>query len=151
MDADPVAVNRNYVACRDEGIADVTPLIVDLTNPSPDVGFANPERPALAQRSKPDLAMALALIHHLAITHNLPFRYVARWLAALCGHLIIEFVPRQDPQVKCLLLNRKETFADYREDQFREAFSKEFVVLQEAPIANTERKLFLMQLRVFPS
>jgi hypothetical protein len=147
MDADPVAVNRNYLACRDGKITNVTPLVVDLTNPSPDIGFANRERPALVQRDRPDLAMALALIHHLAITHNLPFAYVARYLAGLCRHLIVEFVPKQDPQVKRLLLNRKDTFEDYGEDQFRAAFSEYFVVLQEISVADTERKLFLMQER----
>ena len=145
MDSDPLAVNQNYVACRDGGIANVIPLIVDFTNPSPGVGFANQERPTLEQRGKPDLAMVLALIHHLAITHGLPFSYIARYLAGLCKHLIVEFVPRHDPQVNRLLLNRKDVFEDYTEDHFREAFSKYFSVLSEASVADTDRKLFLMQ------
>jgi hypothetical protein len=113
IDADPMAVNQNYLACRDEGIVNVIPLLADFTNPSPDSGFANRERPALERRGKPDLALALALIHHLVITHNLPFTQVAGYLATLCRYLIIEFVPRHDPQVERLLLNRKDVFEDY--------------------------------------
>src|SRR5262249_50605312 len=83
MDADPVAVNRNYVRCRQDAIVNVIPLIVDFANPSPDIGFANRERPALERRGKPDLAMVLALIHHLVVTHNLPLSYIASYLAGL--------------------------------------------------------------------
>ena len=147
LDSDPVAVNQNYMACRNGGIANVIPLIVDFTNPSPGIGFANQERPALEKRGKPDLAMVLALIHHLAITHCLPFSFIARYLASLCRHLIIEFVPGHDPQVQRLLLNRKNVFEDYTEDRFREAFSKYFSILHEAPVADIDRKLFLMQQR----
>ena len=135
------------MACRNGGIANVIPLIVDFTNPSPGIGFANQERPALEKRGKPDLAMVLALIHHLAITHCLPFSFIARYLASLCRHLIIEFVPVHDPQVQRLLLNRKNVFEDYTEDRFREAFSKYFSILHEAPVADIHRKLFLMQQR----
>jgi 2-polyprenyl-3-methyl-5-hydroxy-6-metoxy-1,4-benzoquinol methylase len=66
LDLDPNAVNRNYLRCRRDGVTNVTPLVVDLTNPSPAIGFANQERPMLADRGRPDLVMALALIHHLA-------------------------------------------------------------------------------------
>jgi hypothetical protein len=145
MDADPMAVNRNYVACRRERIANVIPLIVEFTNPSPDLGFANRERSSLEQRGKPDMAMVLALIHHLAITHNLPFAYIASCLADLCGHLVIEFVPPHDPQVKRLLVNRGGIFDGYADDGFRAAFSNYFSILRELPIADTDRKLFLMQ------
>ena len=103
MDSDPLAVNQNYMACRNGGIANVIPLIVDFTNPSPGIGFANQERPALEQRGKPDLAMVLASIHHLAITHGLPFSYIARYLASLCRHLIVEFVPKARSPGQALL------------------------------------------------
>jgi hypothetical protein len=145
IDSDPGAVNRNYMICRHEGIANVIPLTVDFTNPSPNIGFANRERLGLEQRGKPDLAMLLALVHHLAFTHNLPLSRIAAFLAELCRHVIVEFVPKHDPNAERLLLNRKDVFDDYSEEGFRMAFSKHFSILREAPVPETERKLFLMQ------
>ena len=133
LDIDPLAVNQNYIACREERIVNVLPLVVDFTNPSPAMGFANRERLALSQRAKPDLAMLLAFVHHLAIKHNLPFAHLARSLASLCKQLIIEFVPKHDPQVRRLLTNRQDLPENYTEEQFREAFAAHFVTIEEMP------------------
>ena len=46
---------------------------MDLTNPSPYLGWENDERMSFMKRDPADLVMALALIHHLAISNNLPF------------------------------------------------------------------------------
>ena len=144
MDIDPNAVDQNYVRCRQEGTRNILPLIVDLTNPSPGLGFANRERPALFQRSQPDLIVALALIHHLAISNNLPFDYIARLFADLAPGLIIEFVPKSDGQVQRLLLGRRDIFQDYDRDAFVAAFSTFFDIAEARPIPGTDRTLFLM-------
>ena len=145
MDADPAAVNRNYLECKKAGATNVQPIIFDVGNPSPSIGFANRERLSLAHRGKPDLVLALALIHHLAITHNLPLGYVSNWLASLCRNLIIEFVPKEDKQVGRLLLNRADVFDDYNEAGFRAEFSRHFDIERAVPIAESQRILFLMR------
>ncbi len=145
MDIDPVAVGRNYRACRSTGIANVTPLVIDLCNPSPAIGFANRERPSLADRGRPDLVVALALIHHLAISNNLPFADIAGYFASLTDHLVIEFVRKRDSQVERLLLNRPDIFDGYTEHAFRSAFGARFTILEERPIPGAERTLYLMR------
>lgn len=57
----------------------ILPLIQDLLNPSPAIGFMNKERDDINARFKCDIGMALALIHHLAISNNLPFENIAEF------------------------------------------------------------------------
>jgi hypothetical protein len=144
MDVDPVAVDQNYRLCKQQGIANILPLVVDLTNPTPGLGFANRERPALFERAQPDLILALALIHHLCIGSNLPFSYVARLFARLAPMLVIEFVPKSDSQVQRLLAGRKDIFPDYDEEAFAAEFSTCLTILAKRPIPGTQRTLYLM-------
>ncbi len=72
FDIDPAAVEQNYRQMKQSKEANLLPLLQDLTNPSAGIGWANRERDSLAQRGPADLLMALALIHHLAITNNTP-------------------------------------------------------------------------------
>ena len=66
---------------------DILPLVLDLTNPSPGIGWENQERMSLIERGPADSAMALALIHHLAISNNLPFSKIAQFLSRHLPHL----------------------------------------------------------------
>ena len=60
----------------------ILPLVLDLSNPSGGIGWANRERSALSWTGgPPDVALALALIHHLAIGNNVPFERIAEFLA----------------------------------------------------------------------
>lgn len=147
MDIDPNAVNANYLKCKSEGIANIVPLVIDVASPTPAVGFANRERPALAERGHPDLIVALALIHHLAISGNVPFAHIAAFLAPQCRDLIIEFVPKSDSQVQRLLLNRHDIFGDYTEERFRQVFSSSFAIIDRRTIPASDRTLYLMRSR----
>jgi hypothetical protein len=149
MDIDPSAVNANYLACKKDGIGNVLPLIVDWANPSPAIGFANKERPGLEDRGRPDLILALALVHHLAISNNLPFDHIARHFAQRCDHLLVEFVAKSDSQVQRLLLNRRDIFADYSEERFRDVFASYFSIVMERTLPGAERTLFLMRRKTF--
>ena len=98
------------------------PLLLDLTNPSPDIGWENRERQAALKRSPGDTVMALALIHHLAIANNLPLPMLARFFAGICKRLIIEFVPKSDSQTERLLGSREDIFPNYTQSAFEAAF-----------------------------
>lgn len=145
MDLDAAAVDQHYAINKREGIGNILPLIVDLTNPSPGLGFANRERPALFERGRPGLIVALALIHHLSISHNLPFAYLAELFSQLARTLIIEFVPKSDSQVQRLLASREDIFPDYDLPSFQAAFSAFFDVVESRPIPGTERTLMLLR------
>jgi hypothetical protein len=145
MDLDITAVDQNYARCKAERVKNVMPLVADVSNPSPGIGFGNRERLTFEERSKPDLIMALALIHHLAIARNIPFNRLAPYFADRGEYLIIEFVPKSDSQVERLLLNRKDVFGDYSEESFRATFAAYFDTLDERPVRSSQRRLFLMR------
>jgi ribosomal protein L11 methylase PrmA len=89
--------------------------------------------------------MALALVHHLAIAHNVPLALIADLLQPIGGYLIIEFVPKSDEKVKLLLQNRKDIFDDYTEENFKSVFANKYQVVKEEKVGNTGRVLFLMK------
>jgi hypothetical protein len=117
---------------------------MDLTNPSPALGWAHRERASLAERGPADLVMALALVHHLAISNNVPLPAVAEFFRRLGKALVIEFVPKQDPQVQRLLTNREDVFDHYHQAGFEAAFDRHFVRRASQPIGTDGRVLYLM-------
>jgi ribosomal protein L11 methylase PrmA len=147
FDIDPAAVETNYLQNRKAEQGDLLPLVLDLTNPSPGIGWANQERMSLIERGPVDTAMALALIHHLAISNNLPFSKIADFLSKICHTLIIEFVPKSDSQVQRLLSSREDIFSEYDQATFEVEFGKFFSIERREPIRETERTLYLMELR----
>lgn len=146
-DVDPAAVEKNYLRLREEGPRPLLPLVLDLTNPSPSLGWANQERMSLPERGPVDLVMALALVHHLAISNNVPLPHVATFLAPLARHLLIEFVPKEDSQVQRLLVTREDIFEDYTQVGFEAAFAAHYEVLDRQPIQETARTLYLLRRR----
>ena len=123
------------------------PLLVDLTNPSPALGWDHAERASLLQRGPADCVLALALVHHLAIGNNVPLARVAAFLARAGRSLIIEFVPKSDSQVRRLLATREDVFPGYDRAGFEAAFADLFATEAAEPIPGSERILYLMRRR----
>ena len=126
-------------------ITNVLPLIIDLTNPSPSIGWENEEHHSFLKRGPADLVFALALVHHLAISNNLPLEKICDFLARIGTNLIIEFVPKEDSQVKRLLSSRDDIFTDYNPDNFISVFSKKFTIQHQELIPGSLRQIFLMK------
>lgn len=147
MDGDPAAVETNYRQCRRGKETRIHPLLVDLTNPSPSMGWAGEERMSLAARGPADAVMALALVHHLAIANNTPLPEIARFLAGIGKWLVVEFIPKSDSNARRLLSTREDIFPDYAEGPFEAAFGERFTTERKARIPGTERTLYLMRRR----
>ncbi len=147
FDVDPAAVELNYRECLRTHEKNLLPLVLDLTNPSPALGWANAERQSLAERGEADLVLALALVHHLAISNNVPLEQIANYFAQLGEWLVVEFVPKSDSQVQRLLVNREDIFTDYHSQGFERAFSKFYEIHAAQPIGDSARVLYLMQRR----
>lgn len=144
FDIDHTAVERNYLVAKKAKL-NMLPLLLDLTNPSPAIGFANKERVTLEERQHPDCIMMLAVIHHLAISNNVPLEKTAAWLACICRELIIEFVPKEDSQVRILLATREDIFPNYTQHGFEEAFGKFFTLSKSHKVEGSQRTVYLMQ------
>ena len=147
FDQDPAVVELHWRNLSAEQRARVLPLVNDLANPSPALGWAHAERRSLLQRGPADVAMALALVHHLAIGNNVPLPRVAELMAQCGRRVIIEFVPKPDPMVQQLLAGRRDVFDGYTIEGFRAAFDASFTTLDEAPVADSLRTLFLLERR----
>ena len=143
-DIDPAAAERNYRAVRSEDRGDILPLILDLANPSPGIGWGGRERRSLLERANPDVVLALALIHHLAISRNVPLPMLMDLLATLAPYAVVEFVPKEDPMVHRLLATRRDVFPDYTLDGFRAAAGERFDIVNETSIEESPRVLFLL-------
>lgn len=123
------------------------PLVMDLTNPSPALGWAHAERDSLLQRGPADCTMALALIHHLCIGNNVPLPRAAAFFADAGRALIIEFVPKADSMVQRMLSTRADLFPDYTQAGFEAAFGECFIIEATSPIAGSQRTLYRMTTR----
>jgi len=145
FDCDPAAVEKNYLECRKSGEEAILPLLIDLTNPTSSFGWSCAERDTIFDRIKCDMIFALALIHHLAITNNLPFDKIARFFDNVCTSLLIEFVPKSDSQVIGMLRSRDDIFDTYTIDDFEQTFCKYFKIIHKVPIDNSDRVLYLMR------
>jgi hypothetical protein len=147
FDIDPVAVEKNYRRARESSETSILPLQMDLTNPSGGYGWANEERDTLAARGPADLGLVLALVHHLAIAHNLPLDRIARLLATLARAIVIEFVPKEDSQVQRMLASRRDIFDRYTREAFEQVFSKWFEIDEAIPVRGAVRTIYVMRRR----
>ncbi|HJZ05578.1 MAG: hypothetical protein XU08_C0001G0011 [candidate division WWE3 bacterium CSP1-7] len=145
-DIDPAAVEINYREVKSKGENRILPLVLDLTNPSGALGWAGQERMSFAERGPADTVMALALVHHLAISNNLPFAKIAEFFAGICREfLIIEFVPKEDSQVQRLLATREDIFDHYTQDDFEREFGKLFTVTVKESVKGSKRTVYLLK------
>ncbi len=144
-DIDAVAVDKNYRDARSNSETSILPLIQDLSSPSPSIGWANQERMSFVDRHDVDVGMALALIHHLHLSNNVPLDRIAEFFSNVCKALIIEFVPKSDSQVIRLLSTREDIFPNYTLSGFEEAFSRYFRIIESELIRDSERTLYLLE------
>lgn len=143
-DFDARCINNLYLKLKQAPQA-VQPLVLDLVNPSPNLGFGGTERDAFTSRIKPDLVLALALIHHLVIGKNISLQRLAAFFAGIAPELIIEFVPKSDEKVKGMLAGRTDVFSDYTREGFEAAFGTWFSVSAVHPVPGTDRILYLLK------
>jgi hypothetical protein len=148
LDIDPAAVEKNYRQCRREQNAFLMPLVGDITNPSPGIGWENRERTPLLERGPADVVLALALIHHLAISNNLPLGRIADFFSRFCRSLVVEFIPKSDSQVRHLLATREDIFPDYHAEGFEREFGRYFIIERREAIPESQRILYVMRSQV---
>jgi len=147
LDMDPLCVQKNYLDASSQSDNLILPLVIDLTAPTPSIGWSNNERASLIERGPCDTGLALALVHHLAIANNVPFTRIAEFFSLVCKHLIIEFVPKSDVQVERLLASRKDVFSSYNQENFEREFETFFEIIEKTPLESNGRILYLMRLR----
>jgi hypothetical protein len=147
LDFDFYCIENLYSKLKTSGIKNCIPLHIDLSNPSPAIGWANKERKTISQRGKSDLLIALALVHHLRIGNNIPFSLIAEYFSELTNNLIIEFVPVTDKMVQQMKLGKEEILFDYTIENFYSTFEKFFQIEEKILLQDSGRILFKMKKR----
>lgn len=150
-DIDNNAVDLNYKSIKLNRELNILPIVVDVLNPSPSIGFNNQERDSFINRVKkfaPDVTLALALLHHMSLSGNIPFNMSAKFFASFSKYLIIEFPKRDDSWVQRLLSSKGEFqnhFNFYTIINFKKDYENYFETIDEISIHNSERVLFLLK------
>ncbi len=150
-DIDSNAVDDNYYQSQQHKEHNMLPFVCDVLQPAPGIGFNNTERSSLIQRLveyRPDVTMALALIHHVTLSGNVPFEKSAEFFAQFSDRLIIEFPKRTDSWVTSLLVRKREFinhFDFYNQENFEDGYQQYFQIEKKQPIDGTERVLYLMK------
>jgi SAM-dependent methyltransferase len=143
MDADAVVVDRLYRALAAERNERILPLVVDVVDPSPALGWRGLERQPLPERGRPDLTLCLALLHHVVVSGNVPVAEFLDWLHSLGGALVIEFPTRDDPMVRRLLARKRpHDHPDYDRDWFERCLAERFDVVATEALSSGARVLY---------
>jgi ribosomal protein L11 methylase PrmA len=144
FDNDYKSVEKNYSKCVERGEDNILPLVIDLSNPSPTIGWNQQERLSFFERGPANAVLALALIHHLCISNNVPLVKAAEFFKTVCDSLIIEFVPKEDSQVQRLLASREDIFPNYNQNMFESKFAQFFEIQESVKFEDSNRTLYLM-------
>jgi hypothetical protein len=147
LDLDPSTVELLYRDLKAEGNEQILPLVMNLTDPSPGLGWRGLERKPFTERGRPDLILALALLHHVSITGNVPVRQFVDWLASLGAHVVIEFMTREDPMVKRLLAAKRVEHEDYDRGFFEQVAGEAFEIERSEELPSGTRILYSLRPR----
>ena len=141
-----MVIDALYRRLRSEGSENILPLVMNLVDPSGGIGWRNRERASFHDRVRPDVVLALALVHHVAIAANVPLPEVVSWLRSFGGRVVVEFVHPDDVQVRRLLANKPAgLFDDYQRDAFERQLAEQFLVHEQQRLPNGTRTLYLVE------
>jgi SAM-dependent methyltransferase len=145
IDYDPLTINHLYLSLKNTSSTNILPLVGNLADPSPNIGWRNLERKPLQKRGKPDLIMALALIHHLVIGANIPLDEAIHWFAELGGDLLIEYIDKNDLMTQKLLANKDDHYSDYTQTNLERLLAQHFNRIDKKPLESGTRILYFAQ------
>lgn len=147
FDVDPMCVEQSYAHAKRERRRDLLSLRLDATNPTGRSGWAAGERMSVSDRGPADLVLALALIHHLAISHHITFEQLSGWLAEIGKAVLLEFVPIDDPQSRSILGDRAANFDWYNAARLEDALRERFTIRSCTALPESSRTLYLLERR----
>jgi hypothetical protein len=145
VDIDEMAVDKVFFENYNIKNTTIHPLQINLVNPTPAIGWNNSERKSFWERCKVDVIQALAIVHHLIITHDISFKEIAKKLAQHTQYLIIEFVDPDDSQAQILLQNKPHHAQGYNQVNFEIAFNTFFNLIDKKIIIGSKRELYFYE------
>jgi hypothetical protein len=146
IDVDPGAVDALYQLEGDRVRARVTPLVVDITNPTPSFGWRSRERRAFFDRAQPDFSTWLAVLHHLCLGTGIPLPEVLDLVHAVGPEAVVEFVDPADPMARHITATRRDPLHEYSLAAFESGVAARFDVVA-AESVSPSRSLFHLRRR----
>jgi hypothetical protein len=148
LDADQPTIDRLYGELKQDSVGSarrILPLVHHVADPAPDLGWRGRERESFEKRSRPQLILALAVLHHLVIGSGLRLDDILEWLQEQNAHVVLEWVDREDPLVQRLLQNRRDVFSDLQHDIFLKLLSGRFRILRSQQLQSAGRRLYWLE------
>ena len=143
MDADPLVIDRLYNTLKSEKNSQILPLYVDMSDSGGGIGWRGHERPGIFDRGNPDIVLVLAVIHHLAITFNVPLAAQLDLFRDLTPEMVIEMPHADDPMVKKLLVNKRAGIHDdFTLEEFERLLNERFTVKSKMLLSSGTRTIF---------
>ncbi|MBE0644941.1 MAG: SAM-dependent methyltransferase [Bacteroidetes bacterium] len=150
MDADPAVVDRMYQEGKARDDRTLLPLVMNIAQPSPRLGWAHEERASLQDRGPVDAALYLGIVHHLRFTHTIPLGKQIEYLAAIARNVVFEWIPPDDINVRRMIAGTVKEFLPYSIDILESELRKYFSVEKRMPVGSTGRLLHHLRLLPVP-
>lgn len=126
--------------------ANILPLVVNLSRPTPSMGWRNLETLSFLERAEGhfDAVLMLAVVHHLLVTDLIPLEEIIEQASRLTTEwLVIEYVGPDDPQFKRLLRGRDALYGWFKKDAFEAELIKRFEIISQYEVVDNGRWLYL--------
>jgi SAM-dependent methyltransferase len=144
LERDMSSADRVFRMARQRNLA-IQTIHADIARPTPAVGWENAESVALLPRLEDqfDLVLMLAVIHHLLLMEQIPLPAII----ALCHrltrrHLVIEWVPVEDPMYQSLMRGRDSLYGSLSEADLLTACDGRFQVRDRQILDNGRILIF---------
>jgi hypothetical protein len=149
VDSDPAVVGTIWRQAQARSL-DVLPLVVDLTRPTPAIGWRNQECDSFLQRASGhfDMVIMLAVLHHMLVTERVPLDEFLGLAAELTrDYLLIEFVAPADPMFQRIVRGRESLHDDLTFERFEATAAAHFELVKTLRIEGLHRCLYLYRRR----
>jgi len=149
IDYDPTVIGLAWQRAVGQKL-DFLPLCVDLTRPTPGVGWQNRESKSFLERAenKFDCLLMLAVVHHITVSEGIPLQETVELVSKITKRaLILEYIDPSDETFQGLTRGREELYKDLTPERFETLFGNRFHVVEKRPTSRPTRIMYLLEKR----
>jgi SAM-dependent methyltransferase len=146
LESDDICVDIMERQIKKQKLTHVYVLMQELAETSPNLGVNEKEVFSIFSRAKSEMVLALAVEHHLHITHQISLSQIAEMFSLFSSkYLITEFIPANDSKVQLLIKNRNKNLSAYTIETYKSALEKYFNIMETNKLDGSDRILILLQ------
>jgi hypothetical protein len=146
IESDDICVDIMEAKIHKENSSNINVLMQELAETTPNLGVVEKEIKSIFTRAQSEMALALALEHHLHISNQISFSQIAEMFSLFSKrYLITEFVPANDEKVRILVKDRNVSLNEYTIENFTIALSKYYKIIEQTEIMGSKRTIMLLE------